>query len=52
MDVGDGFGAGLGEVLLVPGDAAVGGVDVVADFGEAVAFAGITHKDGFGASVS
>ena len=51
LDVGDAFGAGFREMLFVPGDAAVDGVDVVADFSEAMPFAGIADKDGFGTHV-
>src|SRR5208282_791214 len=51
LDVGHAFGAGAGKMFFVPGDGAVDGIDLVAGFGEAVAFAGITDKDGFDADV-
>ena len=51
LDVGDAFGAGFREMLLVPGDAAVGGVDIVPHLADAVTFAGITHENGFHANI-
>ncbi len=40
LDVSDAFGAGLGEMLLVLGDAAVLGIDHMVGFAEAMAFPG------------
>ena len=51
LDVGDGFGAGLGEMRFVPGEGAVDGIDDVLGFAEAVAFAGVADENGFGSDV-
>src|SRR5216684_1032763 len=43
--------AGRGEVLFVPCDAAVDGIDVVFNLAQAVALARIAHENGLGAHV-
>jgi hypothetical protein len=51
LDVGDAFGTGLGEMFFVPVDGAVGPVDDVFGFANAVALARIADEDGFCADV-
>src|SRR4029077_20015777 len=50
--VSDAFCAGLGKMLLVPGDAAIGGIDVVLHFAQAVTFTRVAHEDRFSSDVS
>jgi hypothetical protein len=51
LHVGDGGRALRREMLVIPGDRTLHGVDLVFGFREPVTFAGITQEDGFGANV-
>jgi hypothetical protein len=51
LNVGDALGAGLGKVLLVPGDGAIGPIDDVFGFANTVTFARVANEDSFGADI-